>query len=112
MRKKRAEQYWACPYSFPKFLGGDPKQHTTSISKDTHRGAGVALHNDQNNFLRGKTDAAGNHMRPQRGNSAADIKQNFTRQQRLDALAEFYKEFSDKYPEAAHDFFIQHPHLK
>jgi hypothetical protein len=36
-------------------------------------------------------------MRPQRGNPGARIRDNFTRQERLDALAEFYKHFRDKY---------------
>jgi hypothetical protein len=93
-------------------MGGDPKQQTTPIPKDTHRGAGESLHNDLNDFLRGKTDAAGNHMRPQRGNSAEDIAKNFSREEQLQAMAEFYKKFGNKYPDAARDFFKQHPHLK
>lgn len=96
----------------PIFMGGDPKQPTTSIPKDPHRGAGESLHNDLNDFLKGKTDAAGNHMRPQPGNSGARIRDNFTRQERLDALSEFYKNFGDRYPDAARDFFNQHPTLK
>jgi len=27
-------------------------------------------------------------------------------------MAEFYKEFGEKYPDAARDFFNQHPNLK
>ncbi|MFN6103962.1 MAG: RHS repeat-associated core domain-containing protein, partial [Planctomycetaceae bacterium] len=95
-------------HSDPKFLGGDPNQPVTDLPVPDHQG----LHKDLNNFLRGKTDTAGNHMRPQRGNSAADIQQNFTRQERLDASAEFYKKFRATYPDAARDFFKQHPHLE
>lgn len=83
-----------------------------SIPRDLHRGTGDSLHNELNIFLRGKIDATGNHMRPQRGNSGADIRQNFTRAERLNADAEFYKKFGDKYPDVARDFFKQHPHLK
>ena len=95
-------------HSNPKFMGGDPKQPLTDIPVPDHQ----ALHKDLNDFLHGKTDAAGNHMRPQRGNSAADIQQDFTRQERLDAIAEFYKKFRATYPDAARDFFKQHPHLE
>jgi hypothetical protein len=106
--KGKLEQH----HSDPKFMGGDPKQPTTGMPKDTHRGASESLHNDLNDFLRGQTDAAGNHMRPQRRNSGAKIRDNFTREERLNALAEFYKTFRKKYPDAARDFFNQHPHLK
>jgi hypothetical protein len=93
-------------------LGGDPRQPTTPIPRDLHRGTGDSLHNDLNIFLRGKIDATGNHMRPQRGNSRTTIRENFTRDERLNAEAEFYKKFGDKYPDVARDFFKQHPHLK
>jgi len=95
-------------HSDPKFMGGEPKQKKTPVPKDTH----TDLHRDLNKFLRDKEDAAGNHMRPQRGNSGADIADNFTRQERLEAMAEFYKKFRDKYPDAARDFFKQHPELE
>jgi hypothetical protein len=95
-------------HSDPKFMGGDPKQPTTDISIPEHQ----ALHNDLNDFLRGKVDGAGNHMRPQPGNPGAKIRDNFTDKERLDATAEFYKKYRSKYPEAARDFFKQHPHLK
>ena len=98
-------------HSDPIFMGGDPKQKTTSIPKDTHRGAGKSLHNDMNEFLRQKTDGFDNHMRPQRGNPGAMIRDNFTRRERLEALAEFYKKYRDTYPDVARDFFDQHPHL-
>lgn len=99
-------------HSDPVFMGGDPNQELTPMDKDLHRGAGESLHNDLNNFLREQTDEAGNHMRPQRDNSGLKIRDNFNREQRLDALADFYKQFGGKYPDAARDFFKQHPHLK
>lgn len=37
---------------------------------------------------------------------------NFTREERLNALADFYKGPGAKYPKAAEDFFKQHPGLK
>ncbi|MBX3434361.1 MAG: hypothetical protein KF847_13645 [Pirellulales bacterium] len=95
-------------HSDPKFLGGDPKQKLTSLPKDTH----TDLHRDLNKHLRDKTDAAGNHMRPLRGNSGRDIRRNFSREERLAAEAEFYKKFRDKYPDATRDFFEQHPGLE
>jgi hypothetical protein len=51
-------------------------------------------------------------MAPRRGNSGEQIRDNFTRDQRLEAMADFYKQFGNKYPTAANDFFSLHPHLK
>ena len=51
-------------------------------------------------------------MRPQRGNSRYDIWDNFTREERLQALAEFYKGPGAKYGDVAEDFFKQHPELR
>ncbi|MDZ4098042.1 MAG: hypothetical protein U1E13_04990, partial [Methylophilaceae bacterium] len=91
-------------HSDPKFLGGDPKQPLTQMNEANHR----ALHKDMNDFLRTKTDEFGNHMRPQRGNSGRDIQQNFTREQCVGALCEFYQGPGAKYEDAARDFFKQH----
>jgi hypothetical protein len=95
-------------HSDPKFMGGDSKQPVTQMPPDKHR----QLHKDLNDFLRSKTDDAGRHMRPQRGNSGDDIRDAFSREDRLDALAEFYKQFASKYREAFNDFFKQHPGLQ
>jgi hypothetical protein len=95
-------------HSDPKFMGGEPKQPLTDLPKSQHE----QLHKDLNEFLASKKDQFGNHMRPQRGNSGAVIRRNFTRQERLNALAEFYKANLAKYPEAAADFFKQHPTLR
>ena len=94
-------------HSDPKFMGGDPKQALTDMPVEDHK----RLHAELNQFLRKKTDEFGNHMRPQRGNSASDIQQNFSREERLDALKEFYRTFRDRFPDAAHDFFVQHPDI-
>ncbi len=94
-------------HSDPKFLGGEPKQKLTDMPAPDHR----QLHKDLNDHLKTKTDEFGNHMRPQRGNSGAKIRENFTREQRLDATAEFYRKNAEKYPDAAKDFFDQHPKL-
>jgi len=69
------------------------------------------LHKDLNDYLKNKTDSFGNHMRPQRGNSGQKIRQNFTRQERLEALRDFYRGPGAKYKDAANDFFNQHPGL-
>jgi hypothetical protein len=37
--------------------------------------------------------------------------QKLTREELLQAMADFYKKFRDRYPDAARDFFAQHPHL-
>jgi len=69
------------------------------------------FHKDMNDFLKNKTDDFGSHMRPQRGNSGQKIRQNFTRQERLGALRDFYNGSGAKYSDAAKDFFKQHPDL-
>ena len=88
-------------------MGGDSKQSLTDLPAGTHK----ALHKDMNDFLRQREDEFGNHMQPQRGNPGAKIRQNFSPQERLEALRDFYKQFGDKYPGAARDFFKQHPNL-
>jgi hypothetical protein len=70
------------------------------------------LHSDLNDFLAGKTDAKGNNMRPTTANPGERIRDNFTREERLEALAEFYRGLGAKYGGAANDFFSQHPHLQ
>jgi hypothetical protein len=65
-----------------------------------------------NKYLRGVTNKKGQHMRPQRDNSAEQIQTNFTRAQRLKALADFYKMNRGGFPTAAKDFFAQHPSLQ
>lgn len=107
-----ADDLWApetqLHHSDPKFLGGDPKQLLTELLTQEHQ----QLHRDLNDFLRTQTDEFGNHMRPQRGNPGTRIRENFTRDQRLDSLSKFYRQYSSKYPEAAKDFFDRHPELK
>ena len=98
-------------HSDPKFMGGNKKQKLTTLDEQTHR----ELHKDLNDFLVKKTkDVRGKdvHMRPQRGNSRYDIWDNFTREERLQALAEFYKGPGAKYGDVAEDFFKQHPELR
>lgn len=99
---------WHEHHSNPRFMGGDPNQPTTRMPVSEHEN----LHRDLNNFLRGKTNDAGQHMRPQPRNSGAEIRENFFRSERLNAMAEFYMKFRDKYFNAARDFFKNLPHLK
>ena len=92
-------------------MGGDKKQKLTTLDEQVHRD----LHKDLNDFLVKKTkDVRGKdvHMRPQRGNSRFEIEKNFTREERLQALAEFYKGPGAKYGDVAEDFFKQHPELR
>ncbi|WP_346748067.1 RHS repeat domain-containing protein [Prevotella jejuni] len=98
-------------HSDPKFMGGDPKQVLTNMESTDH----IDLHRDMNVFLESKTKVINEEtvsMRPKRGNSGKVIRQNFTRQERLDVLAKFYLQNTDKYPEASADFFSQHPQLQ
>ncbi|MGB3410168.1 MAG: hypothetical protein WBA45_03135 [Microthrixaceae bacterium] len=95
-------------HSDPKFMGGAPKQPLTKLTDVEHK----ALHKDLNDFLRQQTDDFGRHMRPQRGNSGQIIRRNFTRDERLDALARFYSGPGAKYADAAEEFFTQHPGLR
>lgn len=95
-------------HSDPMYLGGDRKQPTTTMFPYDH----ADLHREMNQFLRQKYDARGNHMCPQRGNPGRKIRRNFSRNERLAAEAEFYREFGWKYPDAARDFFAQHPQLR
>lgn len=75
------------------------------MDDSTHR----QLHKEMNDFLATKKDSLGNHMRPQRNNSGARIQQNFSREQCVNALCEFYSGPGAKYDGAARDFFKQHP---
>lgn len=92
-------------HSDPKFIGGKRKQLCTEMSEASH----IDLHRDLNNFPDKVKDAAGNTMRPKRGNSGADILANFGRWECLKQVAAFYKLYGAKYADAARDFFAQHP---
>ncbi len=92
-------------------MGGEPKQPLTTMSQADH----VQLHRDMNAHLETKTKVVNGEvksMRPKRGNSGAKIRKNFTRTERLEALAEFYSNNKKKYPQASADFFAQHPDLQ
>ena len=90
-------------HSFPKFLGGNPKQPLTKLPDTTHR----QLHRDMNKFLRNRKDAFGNDMAPRRGNSGQRIRENFSQQERIDALRDFYNQYRRTYSKEARDFFNQ-----
>lgn len=91
--------------------GGKHNQNLTKLTDTDHK----QLHRDMNDFLVGKTKNINGgtvHMRPQRGNSGKKIRLNFTRTERLRALADFYKGKGAQYKDAVFDFFIQHQGLK
>ena len=92
-------------HSDPKFMGGEANQELTAMEKGEHK----ALHKDLNNHLKEVKDGKGNHMRPQKGNSGKQIQKNFSRQQRIQAMKDFYKGPGAKYTNAAKDFFKQRP---
>lgn len=88
-------------HSDPKFMGGDPKQTLTPLSKSLHND----LHRDLNDFLKLQTDDFGNHMRPQRGNSGFDIQFRFDRPLRIDVMKTFYDTNRFVYPRSRFDFY-------
>jgi hypothetical protein len=90
-------------HSWPKFLGGNPRQKVTDMTEETH----IQLHRDLNNFLFQQRNELGQHMRPQRDNPGVDIRANFLEPQRIQALSNFYSRFQQTYPQAAADFFAQ-----
>jgi RHS repeat-associated protein len=95
-------------HSDPKFLGGDPKQPLTRMCGCDHQD----LHREMNKHLENYVDPSSQKtMRPKRGNSGAIIRNNFSRAERLCALANFYRQFATKFSEAASDFFRQHPDI-
>ncbi len=89
-------------------MGGDHNQKPlTPMSRARHD----QLHKDMYAFLETKTDGKGHTMRTKSGYPRRIMWQFFTREERLAALAEFYKKFIVEYPDATRDFFIQHPTL-
>ena len=92
-------------------MGEDKRQKLTTFDEQVHRDP----YKDLNDFLVKKTgnvDGKDVHMRPQRGNSGKTIRKNFSLEERLQALAEFYKGPGAKYGDVAEDFFKQHPELR
>jgi hypothetical protein len=92
-------------HSGPMFMGFPSNQQLTTLGQSVHQ----QLHRDLNNYLRTQTNDLGQHMRPQRGNSGEQIRNNFTQQERFNAMREFYNRYGDQYPWAARDFFRQFP---
>ena len=89
-------------------MGGAKNQKLTSMKTSNHQ----QLHRDLNGHLSGYTNSAGLSMRPSSINSGPKIQGNFSRTERLGAMADFYKGKGRKYKSAANDFFTQHPGLK
>jgi RHS repeat-associated protein len=92
-------------HSNPKFMGGPVNQKLTRMGEKAHK----SLHKNLNKYLVKQTNAAGKHMRPQRGNPGSLIQQRFSPDQRLRAMSNFYRNNVFKYPGAAKDFFMQNP---
>ena len=74
-------------------MEGIPKPEITPMEKEEHQ----QLHEDLNNHLKEIKDFKGNHMRPQRGYSGRTMRQDFSRQQRIQAIKDFYKGPGAKY---------------
>ena len=72
----------------------------------------VELHNEMNRFLETKTDGEGHTMRYSCINKGDDIQEHFTLDERLRALAEFYRGPGARFTRAAADFFAQHPEYR
>jgi hypothetical protein len=86
-------------------MGGPVNQKLTWMAEKAHK----SLHKNLNKYLVKQTNAAGKHMRPQRGNPGSLIQQRFSPDQRLRAMSNFYRNNVFKYPGAAKDFFMQNP---
>lgn len=65
----------------------------------------IQLHRDMNDFLFEQQNDFGDHMRPQSNNSGFDIRENFTRPQRVEALKSFYDSYKWTYSSARYDFY-------
>jgi hypothetical protein len=92
-------------HSTPMFMGGARNQPLTTMLRSEH----VELHRELNRFLETKTDGEGHTMRYSCINKGDDIQENFTTDERLQALAEFYRGPGARFTQAAADFFAQHP---
>ena len=82
----------------PRSLGSKtPYRHSslTHLNQADH----TRVHQSLNNFLRTKTKTLPNgkvvDMLPRRGNAGAVVRNNFTKQERLKALVDFYKGFDN-----------------
>jgi RHS repeat-associated protein len=95
-------------HSGPVFMGGKKDQELTDMPAGEHQ----QLHQDLNKHLGSVTDSKGNTMRPTKANPGQNIRGNFTREERLKAMADFYKGAGAGYSGAAEDFFNQRPELK
>jgi hypothetical protein len=69
------------------------------------------LHKELNDFLSQKDDGFGHDMWPRNGNTGDQIQENFSREELLKAMGEFYNTNWDNWPDAADDFFKQWPAL-
>jgi hypothetical protein len=92
------------------FMGGDPNQKLTVMEESEHD----ILHSMLNDHLEEYADDMGNTMRPGSTNNAEQIQLNFTREERLQAMGDFYNraDVQGRFPEAANDFFAPHPELE
>ena len=102
-------------HSDPEFMGGDPNQPTTTMERGEHQELHKDLNEHLDNYKNTKGDKFKNGnlktMKPGKVNSRRVIGGNFSGQERLKAMAKFYKGGGAKYIDAAKSFFSQHPHL-
>jgi hypothetical protein len=96
-------------HSFPIFLGGMKKEGVAELRVGVHRD----LHKELNALLRGIVDAEGRHMRPQKGNAGWVIRRNFSPEERIRVMADFYTGPGNrlKYRNARREFFRLFPEL-
>jgi len=92
-------------HSGPMFMGFPRNQTLVRMSTPQHQ----ALHRDMNNFLKGRTNDAGQNMCPRPGNSGQDIRSNFSQAERFNAVRDFYQQYGNNYPAAATSFSGQFP---
>lgn len=88
-------------HSYPKFLGGDPNQELTPVSKGRHK----TLHKEMYEYLKQQNDGQGHTMRPTKGNPGRKIQMNFSPDSRLNAAKSFYDMNKYKYFDVRYDFY-------
>lgn len=88
-------------HSFPKFLGGDVNQKTTSLTESKHQD----LHKDLNQYLKKQINEKGFDMYPRRGNPGIQIRNNFNDIERFNAIKRFYDLHPIEYWKPRWDFY-------
>ena len=88
-------------HSFPKFLGGEKRQHLSEITKSRPKN----LHKELNLMLKEIKSQDGNDMMPRKGNPRRSIQNNFSKPIRFNTIKNFYDSHPFKYWDIRYDFY-------